>query len=116
MWQKRAIYTAKETYIYGKRDLRIWQKRSTNVSKEIYSCGKRQRFYTAKETCSLPQETLYYGQIIYRYKICVIYTEVESNFLAKETCSLPQETQFYDCQFDGQMIYKVQNLCHQYRS
>ena len=27
IWQKRPIYMEKETYLYGKRDLFIWQKR-----------------------------------------------------------------------------------------
>ena len=31
---------AKETYVYGKRDLLIWQKRPIDIAKETYSYGK----------------------------------------------------------------------------
>ena len=32
---------AKETYVYGKRDLLVWQKRPTCMAKETYVYGKR---------------------------------------------------------------------------
>ena len=39
--QKRPTYIAQETYLYGKRDLLIWQKRPTYIAKETYPHGKR---------------------------------------------------------------------------
>ena len=39
--QKRPTCTAKETYVYGKRDLDIWQKRPRYTAKETYVYGKR---------------------------------------------------------------------------
>jgi len=38
---RETCYMAKETYLYGKRDLLIWQKRPTYMAKETYPCGKR---------------------------------------------------------------------------
>jgi hypothetical protein len=38
---KETYVLAKETYLYGKRDLFIWQKRPTYMAKETYLYGKR---------------------------------------------------------------------------
>jgi hypothetical protein len=37
---QRPVCMAKETYLYGKRDLLIWQKRPTYMAKETYLYGK----------------------------------------------------------------------------
>jgi hypothetical protein len=41
IWQKRPTYMAKETYLYGKRDLLIWQKIPTSMTKETYVHKKK---------------------------------------------------------------------------
>jgi len=40
-WQKRRVYMAKETCIYSKRDVYIWQKRHVYMAKETFIYGKR---------------------------------------------------------------------------
>ena len=78
---------AKETYVYGKRDLCVWQKRPAVVAKEACKCGNKrapahllEKNSRQKRPICMAKETYVYGKrdlfVWQKRPIC----------MAKETC------------------------------
>ena len=72
---------AKETYLYGKRDLSIWQKRPIYMAKETYSCANH--LLTLHGQCT--QRSFDTNRSVYMAKKDLSIWQKRPIYMAKET-------------------------------